>query len=215
MEFLSQPGVILDLVLLAVVLLFAVLGARRGLVLSLCSLVAVVVALIGATLISDALTPLFSAQAAPMLEGFLQTRLNEWLASGSQALAEADGFLAHMAGSVLQNQDWAGQTGTVLPEFALAVTQAILRPILFVIAFVLLLILWHFISRALDLVARLPVLSTLNTAGGFLLGAVKGTLVLLVLFLLLRTFCPGLIPADLLAASRILSVIQKAPALVL
>ena len=168
--------------------------------------------LIGGSMAADALTPPLAAQASPIIEGFLQEPLNELLASGSMALENADGFLPHIAQSVLDSQDWSTQTSAFLSDFTLAVAEAVLHPIVFLIAFILILIIWHFISHALDLVVHLPVLSTLNAAGGFLMGAVKGILILLIAFFLIQTFRPGLIPADLLAGSRILIYIQKAPA---
>lgn len=215
MEFLTQlftqRSILFDAALLLVVLIFAVLGARKGLVLSLCSCVAVVLALVGATMAADALTPVLAARAAPMAEGFLQEQLQSLLLSGSEALSAADGFLPHIILSVLEGQDWSPQTAALLPEFTLAVTEAILRPILFLLSFLLILLVWYFISHALDLVARLPVLSTLNAFGGFLIGAVKGILVVMVVCLLLLTFRPDLIPADILAGSRLLSLFRKAP----
>lgn len=212
-QLLTQRSVIFDLALVAIILFFAVLGARRGLVLSLCSLVAVILALIGGTLVADALTPPLSAQAAPILEGFVQEHLDDLSTYGVEALETMDGFLPHIARNVLESREWALQTEAFLSEFALAMTQAILHPILFLIAFIVVLILWYFISHGLDLVAHLPVLSALNAVGGFLFGAVKGVLILVVVYLVVKTFRPDLIPADILAGSRILGVLQKAPAL--
>ena len=59
-----MDGLILDIILLAVVLLFAVLGARKGLVLSFCSLVAVIVGLLGGCFVSARLTPPLTEQVA-------------------------------------------------------------------------------------------------------------------------------------------------------
>ena len=47
---------VLDLILLAILLFFVLMGAKRGFVLTLCSLVAVVVALVGANFLADTLT---------------------------------------------------------------------------------------------------------------------------------------------------------------
>lgn len=210
-QFFSQKSVIFDLALVAVILLFAILGARKGLILSLCSLVAVILGLVGGTMVADALTPPLAAQAAPMAQGFLSEYLEELTLYGAQALEQAEGFLPHVVKGVLEQKEWLLQADGFLEEFTLAVTEAILHPILFLIAFILILIVWYFISHTLDLVARLPVLSALNAAGGFLIGAVKGVLFLILVYLLLETFRPDLIPADLLAHSKILSYIQKTP----
>ena len=210
-QFFLQKSLMFDLALIAVLLIFAVLGARRGMVLSLCSLAAVILALVGGTLVADKLTPPLAAQIAPAVEGLLSEHLEKLMSYGTQALEETEGFLPHIIQSVLEQQDWLSVTDSFLPEFTLAVTEAILHPILFLIAFVLILILWYFISHALDLVARLPVLNLLNMAGGFLIGIVKGMLFLIVVWLAIQTFRPDLIPSDVLAGSRLLALLQKVP----
>jgi len=211
-EFLTQPPVIFDLVLVAIVLIFAILGACKGLILSLCSLLAVIVALIGGTVAANYLTPPLAEQAAPLVEGFLREHWADLIAFGSQALEQLEGFLPQIAQRVLEQQEWSAQAATFLPEFSVAVTAAILRPIIFLIAFVVVLIAWSVVSHALDLVARLPVLSTLNTTGGFLFGLAKGVLLLVVVCLAVQTFFPDLIPLQIQTQSRILALIQKAPA---
>ena len=45
--------VLIDVILLAALLFFVLMGAKRGFILTLCSLVAVVVALVGANLAAD------------------------------------------------------------------------------------------------------------------------------------------------------------------
>ena len=50
-----MPCVVYDIAIAAILIFFIWLGCRKGLVLTLCSLLAVFVALIGATFLSDAL----------------------------------------------------------------------------------------------------------------------------------------------------------------
>ena len=209
-QIFSQKSLLFDLALMAVLLLFAILGARRGMILSLCSLVALILALIGGNMVSNYLAPPLAQQLAPMLEDLLQEPISNLLLSGTAALESSDSFLAHAVLNVLESHSYP-TTVLLPPEFILEVTEAILHPILFLIAFVLILILWRFISHALDLVARLPVLNTLNMLGGFIVGILKGLLFLVVVWLAVDTFRPDLIPADLLAESRILSLFQKLP----
>lgn len=211
-QLLTSRSVIFDLALTAIVIIFAVRGARRGLVLSLCSLAAVVLALIGGTVLADLLTPPLATQAAPILENFVLEHLDALSSHGIGSIETMDGLLPHIARNVLESRAWSVQAETFLSEFSLAMTQAILHPILFLLTFILVLILWYFVSHGLDLVARLPVLSSLNAVGGLLFGAAKCVLLLVVLFLLAETFLPDLIPADILAGSRILTCIRKAPA---
>lgn len=204
-----MDGLILDILLAAVVLLFAVLGARKGLVLSFCSLVAILVGLLGGSIVSNQLTPPLAGQAAPMLEGFLRDQL----ASGALALSGGEGFLARIAGELYASRDWLLSATDFTYELSFAVAEAVIRPLVFLLAFVAVLILWYFISHALDLVAHLPILSALNSLGGFLFGAVKGALILMVAALILRAFFPDQIPTEAVETSRLLALLEQAPPL--
>ena len=57
---------------------------------------------------------------------------------------------------------------------------------LFILSFFLILLVCFLVSHALDLAFRLPILSAVNTAGGALLGLVKGALLLFFAVWLLR-----------------------------
>ncbi|NLF34798.1 MAG: hypothetical protein GX585_02405, partial [Clostridiales bacterium] len=72
-----------DLILAVILLLFARAGAKKGLVLTLCSLIAVVVALLAASLAADLLTPLAVDMAAPKLTSRVEEKLTEQLPEGS------------------------------------------------------------------------------------------------------------------------------------
>lgn len=187
-----MPFSILDLLFIAVFVLFAFLGAKKGLLLSLCSLLAVVVALIGATFLSDALSPILAAHFSPSLEGFLSQHLDAILAGQS---GEEQGFLWAFVNEALKGID-PSAAENFLTQLALQATQLLLRPILFSIAFVVVLIAWTLLSRALDLVTRLPVLHTLNSVGGLLFGAAEGTVLYVVALFLIRAFLPDLIPPE-------------------
>ncbi len=198
---------VLDFIVLAALLLFALLGARKGLVLSLCSLVAMLVAMVGASIITDQITPLLAHQAAPMIEGFLQ---ENWDAILAGQAGEQVGFLW---GFVRQALAITGLTApsdmALISQLAAQIATLLLRPILFAIIFFLILILWFFISHALDLVAKLPVLRTLNTWGGLLFGAVEGLVLAVIAIMLIQAFLPELIPADWVKGSYLLDFLEK------
>jgi len=204
-----MESLVFDLIILAVVLLFAWLGSRRGLILSFCSLIAVIVGLVGGSIAADYLTPPLVEQIAPMVEGVLA----EQISSGALALSGSEGFIGDLATQLYESQVWQAEGSAFPHALSLVVTKAVIRPVVFLLAFIVVLILWYFISHALDLVARLPVLSTLNAAGGFLFGAAEGVLLLMLAFLLIRHFKPELIPAAAMEGSRILKLLEQAPAL--
>ena len=70
------------------------------------------------------------------------------------------------------------------------VALQIARMVIFLAAFVVILLLWTLLSRALDLAFRLPVLSTLNSWAGAGVGLLKGGLLLFVAAWLLGDFLP-------------------------
>ena len=66
------------------------------------------------------------------------------------------------------------------------IARQVAQTFLFMVAVVLILVLWFFLSHALDLAFRLPVLSTLNRWSGAALGVVRGAILLLIICWLLK-----------------------------
>ena len=65
---------------------------------------------------------------------------------------------------------------------------------LFFLTFFLIVVVWSLLSRALDLVCRLPVLRSFNEIGGMLLGLVKGVCILLAVVALVTLL--GIVPEE-------------------
>lgn len=204
-----MQGIVFDLILVGVLLLFALLGARKGLVLSLCSLVAVVVALVGGSLLSQALTPTVTGYLAPPVLAFLE----EQLASGALLLSQQEGFLGSLILQLTQSGTWTVDMPGFAAALAQSVAQAVAAPVLFLLGFLVVLLAWTLLSHALDLISRLPVLHQLNTAGGFLFGAVKGALLLAVIALVLLRFFPAYFPQQAVDSSYLLPLLQSLPPL--
>ena len=79
-----------DLIVLAVLVIFTLRGAWRGLVLSLCSLLAVVVAFAGASFLARTVSPMVAQALEPRFAAAIETRLEDALeqrvAEGEQAV---------------------------------------------------------------------------------------------------------------------------------
>ena len=199
---------IADGLVLAVLVIFACVGARRGLILSLCGLVAVVAAFAGASFLARTLSPLVSDALEPKFAAAIEEQLNASLLAqaeaGEQAVLSAEdvplegvldalremGFYETLINTV----DRAVESGmtAVAASAAAAVAAAIAQSaaylILFLLGFFLILLAWRLLSRALDLVARLPGLHFLNKTGGALFGLVQGCIILFVAAWLLQFF---------------------------
>ena len=219
---------ILDLIVLAVLILFAVLGAHRGLILSLCGLIAVVVAVLGASFIARTLSPMVAGALEPRFAAAIEEQLNESLREQAQEGAAAltpedvplDGVLNALREmgfyeALIDRVDQAVEAGmthaaaSAAARVAAAVAQSAAYAILFLAAFVFILIAWKLLSHALDLVARLPGLHFLNKTGGALLGLVQGCILLFVAAWLLQ-FSGQLLPRELVDQTVLLKFFMTA-----
>lgn len=212
---------IFDLVILALLLFFAIRGAKRGLILSLLSLVSVLVAFVGAILISNFGAKPVADWLQPSVEPHVQTAVESALPNyiDGDVLA-SDKLMALLnetnlplgLNEVLTDflQEHAVTSGVdsltnnIVPVLASKISLALSYAALFVISFVLILLLWKLLIHAIDLVSRLPGLNGLNKLGGFLLGALWCSVLLFVAAWLLRMFGSNVIPADTIEASYLL-----------
>lgn len=201
--------ILYDLVILAILALFLWRGWRKGLILSLCGLVVVILSLIGANFIADTAAPPVAKALQPKLAAAIEENVTDYMAthyddivpganvpaisSLSDALREMGGIYAWCADSV---EDAAGKLTHSMDSLldvselcsiaANRVAEQLAHHILFVVAFVVLFVLLTLLLHALDLVAKLPGLQFCNGLGGGLIGLVKGVLVLFVVLCVLR-----------------------------
>ena len=214
---------ILDLIVLAVLILFAALGAWRGLILSLCGLIAVMVAVLGASFAARTLSPLVADALEPRFAAAIEEQLNESLREQAQEGAAAltpeevplSGVLDALREmgfyeSLIDRVDQAVEAGmthaaaSAAAQVAAAVAQSAAYAILFLAAFLFLLIVWKLISHALDLVARLPGLHFLNKTGGALFGLIQACILLWIALWLLQ-FWGDVLPRDAAEHTRLLA----------
>ncbi len=205
--------------LIAVVLLVAVIrGCQKGLVLTLCGMLAVFVAFFGALVLSNTLAEPVSHAVRPVVEQSISAALEDALEeqgwtmeqpdpAGSQPETDiADQFSMDQLLELLQDNplvsgfvqsvhEAVGQgvlevTTSAAQALAAYIAREITRMVLFVIGFVLVLVAWTLLSRALDLACRLPVLYTVNRWAGGAAGLVRGGVVLFIACWLLRSVLP-------------------------
>ena len=195
-------SLLLDLVLLGLLVFSFIMGVRRGLILSLCSLLAVLVALLGGWYLAAHWSQPLEARLEPVILETLTQR---------EASEEAASPLPENLPQALQNQvdqaaqDWKNAT---LAQAAAFLAGAAAKVILFLAGFFVVLLLWNLLFHALNLVAKLPGLHGLNKFFGGALGLVKG---LLLLMLARWVLCDllGWIPADVARDSILLSLLPS------
>ena len=207
---------VFELILAAVLIFTTIQGYRRGFVLTLCGFLAVFVAFLGATLLSDALAQPVSQMVRPAIEQNIHSALEDSLSQQGLTLPEGtvsgemdilgqefslDQILGLLGDSALV-QHFSDAIHSAVAQGVLAVTSnavasiagyialQMTRSVLFALCFVLVLIAWHFLSRTLNLAFQLPVLSTLNQGAGAAMGLVKGAALLFIACWLLRSLIP-------------------------
>lgn len=188
---------VFDVILLVIVILCVIVGMRRGFVLTLCGVLSIVVALVGAKVAADQFSPVVTQAIAPRMETVIEARLNESIGDTVQNStnwdeSDFDASLGGILGIFQQNevvQDAISgiqdsiQSGVdaAVQTAAGSMAQEIAQPVawgtVYVIAFVVILLLWNLISKALDLVAKLPVLHFFNRLLGGACGVIKGILI--------------------------------------
>ncbi len=205
--------IVYDIAIVLILLFFVWLGARRGLILTLASLLAVFVALAGASFLSDALAEPVAKAIEPAVASGIHDTVSSYFQRAPEVGAtsqDEDDWLAQLPLEELlepleNSRFFRGYVETFqkavddgVAEIVTHAAQAlahfvavqIARTVLFVLIFFAILIAWFFLSHALDLVAKLPVLSTVNAWGGGLAGLVKGALVLFIAGWLLKNSLP-------------------------
>ena len=222
----SAPAILIDLVFIAAFLLAVVRGAKKGFILTLCSLVAVIVAFIGASFIADLLAPKVAQAIQPKLEQIILEQLDEALentqfigVNGSVAQSSEEIALPNVLEVLRENQLYQNLMGGVekaleegaaataasaASRVATALAGQLARGILFAVAFFLVLVAWFILSHALDLVSKLPVLNSLNHSLGAVIGGIKGLILLYLLSWILCTLT-GLIPQETAEETYLLS----------
>ena len=191
---------VFDIAILAILVLFAWRGASRGFVLSLCGLLAVIVAFVGASFLANLLAPKVGAALEPQFAQIIEEKLEEQFQQSDPAgdaaagLAEGEGYPLQDVLSVLRDMglyeelvntiDQAVQDGmtavaaSAAAAVAAAIAQSVAYTVIFLIAFVLILVAWTIFSHAMDLVTKLPGLNFLNKTGGAATGLIKGVIIL-------------------------------------
>ena len=213
-----MPYLIFDLVIAAILIFSMARGYTKGFVLTLCGVLALFVAFIGATVVSNVLAQPVADLITPAVERSIQEYVDasaqEQLPpdSESQEESELEQLLQALRESPLYRgfvDTFQSTIGEAAEEAASHAVQSIAafiavqvaKMVLFFLSFVAILVAWFILSHALDLVTRLPVLNGLNRWTGAAAGLIKGALLLYIAAWLLRD---SLIPPEAVESTWLL-----------
>ena len=213
---------LIDLMIALVLAYGLYCGARRGLVLTVCALMAVIVAFAGAGWLTTQFVSPIAKELEPRLTAAITSYAAAWLDPGNnvgfpdvQAVLsrwERLGDLLRTAGLYTQLSERlciairSGVT-TLISNAAGALCAAMLLSLLrmvgFVVGFSAIVLICSVASRQLNLITHLPVVHQMNGLGGGFAGlAVSGTLIAAVVWVL--GYWDGLLSPVLLTQSRLL-----------
>ena len=176
---------VFDGVLLIVVILCVIVGLRRGFVLTLCGLLSIVIALVGAKVAADQFSPTVTQAIAPRIETVIEAQLTESVGDTTQDALEgaenaSDEELSGILGILQQSEAYRNAVSSIQDSIQSG------------------------ISKALDLVAKLPVLHFFNRLLGGALGLMKGLLIAGCICCLILHL--GLLPAGTIQESVFLRI---------
>lgn len=184
-----------DLVILVILAVCAIRGASKGLLYSLCGLLALFVAFAGATIASRTLAPMVAEALEPKFAAVIEEKLEEEIASHGVNPEEAlealplqelleilrgMGFYEVLIDQVTYALEGGALTvaANAAATVAAAVAQSVASYLIFFVVFVILSALWSVLSHSLNLVTRLPGIHFLNKTGGAVFGLLKACVVL-------------------------------------
>lgn len=193
------------LILAAIILIFALIGIKRGFVKELISLLSVVIALVIAFMLS---APCADFIYDSMLSSPVQEKLTESLPDYStedtmeaisNALPESCVSAANSLGidvqSILNNiaSEYGEASQTALIS---AINEKVVRPLLtnalrvfiFIILFIIIRILLALVAKASDIITKIPGIHAINKFLGFILGFAKGCIIAFIVFTAIETF---------------------------
>jgi uncharacterized membrane protein required for colicin V production len=198
-----------DLICIAVVLIFLILGANRGMFRTLSGLLTWLISLFGAKVLAQQGAVVVSLWLGPKLEPYVSDKL-------TQALAESGGVTANMDLGILGlipgvKELLEGVTARVLdslvPAIAQQLAQALAWLVFFILGFLLLKVVCRLAVKLLNLLDAVPGLHFVNHFVGAILGAVKGCLLVALVAWVLMAF--HLLPDSLVQDTTILRALAE------
>lgn len=196
-----------DIIIVLILAFFAWRGAKKGLILSLCALVGIVLAFFGARFVSTQFyAPVADIIEPPIYQSILglETENQEEAAINAADTYSLDELLDMIKNSDLydglmnfledavDSEAVTGEGNAAAKAVSGYLSEVIAKAALFAITFLVIVFVWFLLSHLLDLTFKLPGLAALNLVGGLVLGLVKAVLLVVVLVWIAQ-IC-GLIP---------------------
>ncbi len=176
-----MPIIIYDIAIAAIVAFCVYNGYKKGFFLTLCGFLAMFVALFGAIYITNAFAPTLGEFFTPIIQMPIQSAVDAHLAMAVSA-DTADILAAlqetPLLGGFVESMELSLQSSAdaLILTIAEFIGLQVARIVLFLASYILIILAWSVISRALNLAFYLPLLSSMNALAGAGVGVFQGLL---------------------------------------
>lgn len=180
---------IIDLIIIAIILLFTFLGYKRGLIkvaIKLCTfIIAIIIAFMFYKPIADLVI-----QKTEIDDSIQHTITNSILPEGATVDEEID-IQTNLPNIILKNSE------NTVQSISTSISKTLIESVCLLIIFITVKIILKFITFIADLIAKLPVLHQFNKLGGTIYGVLEGLLFVFIGFAIISLIAP-LIDSSLL-----------------
>ena len=215
-----MSAIVVDLLLVLLIVFSVINGMRRGLFLSIAGLIIIIASFIGATAISKAMTPVAADVLEPYLsiawDNFNKDNPEKSGASENVDIEVSDKDEDESESGGKYNADFIGKLSDmikdngVFPELRKFFMNSLSYAIVFLVSFMVLSIGLRFVFNQINSMIRLPVIETLNAAGGAVFGFLWGFLIAYAIAFVLSVFAVYTSP-DLVQKSVMMRILLSIP----
>lgn len=190
---------LVDIIIIVIVAIFVLIGWKRGLLLSVYSLLSMFIAVALACMLSPLVSSAIEAAGVQdkletNITEYLDTRLTEKFGENADiTVDEASDELmlpSFITGKLSDGVKESAQNTihSISQSIASNAAEFVCTMIAFLIVFIVVLIILHVIKIVLKIASRLPVLKQADALGGLIVGFVEGILFICILTLILSVF---------------------------
>lgn len=215
---------ILDLILIAIILVSAWRGFKNGIIRGICGILAVIISLSGAGIISNAYSGEFSGMIQPFADGLIDGAVSDVLSDNKETLVTVRSsergdvytvcFAALREVGVAEDaaeaiaKDMAKDTDSVDQDMTAMLSEKVSDKLAYAavvtVAFILIAIVFAVIGNLINLSFEIPGAGKVEPIAGTVLGIIKGIIIMYALATLVRYL--GLALSDeLLESTKLLS----------
>lgn len=191
----------LTIAVLTMLILFAFIGYKRGLIKKVVSLLSLIITLILVSFLTPYIsqfiqerTPIYKSIKEQCLES-IEGQLSAMESNTKSAQVEFINQLAlpdSIKNSMIENNNADVYASLAVDQFsdyiAGYLAKWIVNAMSYIVSFVLIIIFLRFAFMTLDIVARLPIINGINKIAGLVVGLVEGVLIMWILFITLTIF---------------------------